>query len=107
MSAVSTTAFPQVSPRRRRTDKIMRASILAATLLALVPLVLIIYYLLKQGLGSWSGTFFSSDPNGNFFGPVGGIKSAILGTLLIVALASLIAIPIGIGVALYLVEYGK
>ncbi len=106
MSAVSTT-LSEISPRRRRTDKIMRASILAGTLLALVPLVLIIYYLLKQGLGSWGGSFFSSDPNGNFFGSVGGIRSAIFGTLEMIALASLIAIPIGIGVALYLVEYGK
>jgi phosphate transport system permease protein len=106
MSAVST-SLPEISPRRRRTDKVMRASILAGTLLALVPLVLIIYYLLKQGLGSWGGSFFSSDPNGNFFGSVGGIKSAIFGTIEMIALASLIAIPIGIGVALYLVEYGK
>jgi phosphate transport system permease protein len=106
MSALSTT-LPEISPRRRRTDRIMRAAILAGTVLALVPLVLIIYYLLKQGLGSWSGSFFSSDPNGNFFGSVGGIRSAIFGTLEMIALASLIAIPIGIGVALYLVEYGK
>jgi phosphate transport system permease protein len=106
MSAVSTT-LSEISPRRRRTDKIMRGAILAGTLLALVPLVLIIYYLLKQGLGSWGGSFFSSDPNGNFFGSVGGIRSAIFGTLEMIALASLIAIPIGIGVALYLVEYGK
>jgi phosphate transport system permease protein len=107
MSTVSMASLPDISPRRRRTDKIMRGLILAATLLALVPLVLIIYYLLKQGLGSLSGSFFSSDPNGNFFGSVGGIKSAIFGTLEMIALASLIAIPIGIGVALYLVEYGK
>ncbi len=78
-----------------------------ATLIALVPLVLVIYYLIKKGIGSWSGSFFTTDPNGNFFGNPGGIRSAILGTLEIVALASLIAIPIGIGVALYLVEYGK
>jgi len=37
----------------------------------------------------------------------GGVRSAILGTLEIVALASAIAIPVGIGVALYLVEFGK
>ena len=48
-----------------------------------------------------------SDPNGNFLGDPGGIKSAILGTLEIVGLATLIAVPLGIGVALYLVEYGR
>ncbi|MBV9335098.1 MAG: phosphate ABC transporter permease PstA [Solirubrobacterales bacterium] len=106
MSAV-TTAFPAVSPRRRRTDRVMRALLLAGTLIALVPLVLVIYFLLKQGLGTWGGSFFSSDPNGNFFGNPGGIRSAIFGTLEMIALATLIAVPIGIGVALYLVEYGK
>ncbi len=96
-----------VPARRRRVDKIMRASLLAGTLIALVPLVLVVYYLLKQGLGALSWDFFSTDPTGRFLGPPGGVKSAILGTILIVGLASLIAIPIGIGVALYLVEYGK
>ena len=100
--------LPEVSARRRRTDKIMRASLLVATLIALVPLVLIIYYLIKKGLSAWfKSGFFTTDPNGNFFGNPGGIRSAIFGTLEIVALATLIAVPTGIAVALYLVEYGK
>ena len=80
----------------------------AATVVALVPLVLILYYLFKQGpRRAGAGDFFTTDPTGNFLGDPGGIKSAILGTIEIVALAAAIAIPIGIGVALYLVEYGK
>jgi phosphate transport system permease protein len=101
------TTLPAVSARRRNTDVIMRASLGVATILALIPLVLVIYYVIKKGIGAWSGHFFTTDPTGNFLGDPGGIKSAILGTIEIVALASLIAIPIGIGVALYLVEYGK
>jgi phosphate transport system permease protein len=96
-----------VPARRRRTDKIMRSLLLAGTLIALVPLVLVVYYLLKQGLGALSWDFFATDPSGRFLGPPGGVKSAIVGTILIVGLASLIAIPVGVGVALYLVEYGK
>jgi phosphate transport system permease protein len=99
--------FAPISAKRRRRDKTMRGVLIAATVIALIPLVLVIYYLLLKGLGSISGSFFTTDPNGNFFGNPGGIRSAILGTLEIVALASLIAIPIGIGVALYLTEYGK
>ncbi len=95
------------SARRRRTDRIMRGLLLAATGLALVPLILIVYYLIYKGLSSWSGSFFTTDPNGNFFGNPGGIRSAIVGTLEIVALATLISVPIGIGVALFLTEYGK
>jgi phosphate transport system permease protein len=85
----------------------MRGVLLAGTLVALVPLVLVIFYLLQKGLSSWSGSFFTTDPNGNFFGNPGGIRSAIVGTLEIVGLASLISVPIGIGVALYLTEYGQ
>jgi phosphate transport system permease protein len=99
-----------VSPARRRRDRIARAAILAGTVIALIPLVLIVYYLLRKGLGSWSGSFFSTDPTGNTFfksSSIGGIKSAILGTLEIVALASAGAIPVGIGVAVWLVEYGR
>jgi phosphate transport system permease protein len=99
-----------VSPARRRRDSLARGLILAGTAIALIPLVLIIYYLLKKGLGSWSTSFFTTDPTGNTFfkaSSIGGIKSAILGTVEMVALASAIAIPVGVGVALWLVEYGR
>ena len=104
---MSTMNLAPISSARRRKDRLMRGLLIAGTVIALIPLVLIIYYLLLKGLGSWTGSFFSSDPTGSFFGPPGGIRSAIFGTLEIVALASLIAIPTGIGVALYLTEYGK
>ena len=107
MSADALHVLPPVSARRRRTDKVARALLGLATLVALVPLVLVVYYLLKRGLGAISWHFFSTDPTGAFLGDPGGIKSALLGTLEIVGLAALISIPIGIGVALYLVEYGK
>ena len=104
MSAVT---LPPVSARRRRTDKIMRGVLLVATIVAIVPLVLVIYYLLKEGLSAINGDFFTQDPTGSFFGNVGGVRSAILGTLEITALATLISVPIGVAVALYLTEYGK
>ena len=96
-----------VSPRRRATDRAMRALLVLGTLAALVPLGLIIYYLIERGLGAWSLDFFTEDPTGNFLGDQGGVRSAILGTLEIVALASIVAIPFGWGVALYLVEFGR
>jgi phosphate transport system permease protein len=104
---MSTLTLPEVSPRRRRTDRIMRGMLVAATIVALVPLVLVIFYLLKEGLSSISGDFFTQDPSGSFFGGIGGVRSAILGSLEMVLLATIISVPIGIGVALYLTEYGK
>jgi phosphate transport system permease protein len=95
------------STGRRRKDVLMRGLLAAATVVALIPLALILFFLFKKGLGAINGHFFSTDPNGNFLGDPGGIKSAILGTLEMVGLATLISVPLGIGVALYLVEYGR
>lgn len=100
----------QLSAKRRRKDRIAYGAIVAATAIALIPLALIVYYLLSKGLGSWSWDFFTTDPTGNTFfakESIGGVKSAILGTIEIVAFASLLAIPIGVGVAVWLVEYGR
>jgi phosphate transport system permease protein len=110
MSAQPALGARAPSARRRRTDRIARGALLAGTLVALLPLFLVIYYLLLKGLGAWSIDFFTKDPTGaTFFGAktIGGIKSALLGTIEIVAIASAVAIPLGIGVAVWLVEYGK
>jgi phosphate transport system permease protein len=103
----ATAGLPRISARRRRTDKVMRASLLVGFGIAMVPLVLVIYYLIYKGISTWSWKFFTTDPNGNFLGYPGGVRSAILGSIEIMLVASLISIPLGIGVALYLVEYGK
>jgi phosphate transport system permease protein len=99
--------FKPVSARRRRTDLIMRGLMWVAAGIALIPLGLVIYYILKEGLSQVSGSVFSTDPTGNFIGDIGGIKSAILGTLEMIALATLISVPIGIAIAVWLVEYGR
>lgn len=104
---MSTFSIDQVSPRRRRADKIARGFVAAFTVVALVPLVLVVYYLLKQGLGAISWSFFTTDPSGSFLGDPGGIKSAIIGTVMMVGLATVVAVPIGVGVAIWLVEYGR
>nr|MDQ6915243.1 ABC transporter permease subunit [Actinomycetota bacterium] len=100
-------ALPPISARRRRTDRLARGALAAGTAIALVPLILVVYYLIHKGVGAWSWDFFTTDPTGNFLGSPGGIKSAILGTIEIVGLATAMAVPVGIGVALYLVEYGR
>jgi phosphate transport system permease protein len=99
--------LPSISGRRRNTDRAMRVLMWVAVIIALIPLVLVVYYLIHKGAGQWSSSFFTTDPNGNFFGNHGGIRSAILGSLELIGIASAIAIPVGIAVALYLTEYGK
>jgi phosphate transport system permease protein len=104
---MSTLSLQPVSSRRKRADRTARTVVAAFTAIALVPLVLIVYYLLKEGLGAISWDFFTTDPTGSFLGSPGGIKSAILGTLEMVGLATVVAVPIGVGVAIWLVEYGR
>ncbi len=119
MTESSPGGLPRITPRRRRTDKVMRALLAVGTGIALVPLVLIIYYLLLKGFSSISSSFFTSDPNLSQCFPhvpgapppppchIGGIRSALLGTIEIVGLATIISVPLGITVALWLTEYGK
>lgn len=107
MTDASAPILAPISGRRRATDRIWRGLLGLATLIALVPLVAVVGYLLYRGLPAWSGSFFTSDPTGSFLGDPGGVQSAIVGTIEIVLLASVIAIPIGIGLALYLTEYGR
>jgi len=106
-AGAATGTLPAISPRRRRVDRAARWTLGAGAVLALVPLVLVLFYLVEKGIGALSPSFVTSDPSTGFLGDVGGIRSAILGTLEIVGLAALVAIPAGIGIAVYLIEYGK
>jgi len=104
---VNGSILPVVSARRKRTDKIGRGVLAGAAIVALVPLVLVLWYVIKRGISAISWHFISTDPTGNFLGDPGGIKSAFLGTIEMVLVATLISVPLGVGVALYLTEYGK
>ena len=95
------------SPARRRTDRLARLTLLAGLLVALVPLVLVLLFVIIRGAGALNLHFFTTDPTGAFFGDQGGIRSAILGTIEIVALATAIAVPVGIALAVYLNEVGR
>jgi phosphate transport system permease protein len=106
-ASAATGTLPAVSPRRRRADRAARWGLGAMALAALTPLLLILIYLVQKGVGSLSVSFITKDPSSGFLGGVGGIRSAILGTLEIVGLATLVAVPAGVGIAVYLIEYGK
>jgi phosphate transport system permease protein len=90
--------------RRRLTSVLMITMTCAAAALAVVPLVVILAYLLRQGAGALSPSFFTSMPK-----PVGeaggGMANAIVGTLMLIGIASAIGLPVGIGAGLYLAEH--
>ena len=68
---MSVATIAPVTGRRRRTDQIMRALLLLGTLVAIVPLVLVVYYLVQKGIGAISWSFFTTDPTGSFLGDPG------------------------------------
>lgn len=113
MTGAPTTQRPTGSFAVRAARTVRRRSVLSgamigltytAALLAMVPLVLILGYLIVKGAGAISLDFFTQMPR-----PVGdtggGMANAIVGTLILVGVASAIGLPIGIGAGLYLAEY--
>jgi phosphate transport system permease protein len=89
--------------RRRGVSIVMVTLTCTAAALAVVPLVVILAYLVKQGAGSLSVDFFTHMPKppGE---PGGGMANAIVGTLLLIGIASSVGRPVGIGAGLYLAE---
>lgn len=91
---------------RRITSGIVSGLAVLATIAVITPLIAILFYLLKQGVTSLNWDFFTKIPV-----PVGekggGMENAIVGSGVVLALASLIGIPLGIGAGIYLAEYGQ
>jgi phosphate transport system permease protein len=100
-------ALAATAPRRRYTDKLVRSLMLMGVVVALIPLVLVLSFVIARGVGALNWNFFTTDPTGAFIGNQGGIKSAILGSIETVALATVLAVPLGIALAVYLVEVGR
>lgn len=92
-------------PRRKRVDRAMRASATAAALLAVAVLIIVIASIVGKGASALSLDFFIKPPPVD--GAGGGILPEIVGTGLIVGLATAFALPIGILIALFLNEFAS
>ncbi len=95
------------SPRRRLVDAIASAWMIGAVALALVPLGLVLGYVVIKGASIVSWSFLSNNLPVITQFPGGGIWPAIGGTVLVTAVAALMAIPLGVLAAIYLNEYGR
>lgn len=91
--------------RRRIVNAIMIGLCGLAVVIALIPLGLIMFYTVKQGIGALNWDFFTQLPK-PVGEPGGGMANAIVGTLILVGLASVLGIPFGILTGVYLAEYG-
>jgi phosphate transport system permease protein len=92
--------------RRRVVNAVMLSLCALAMLVAVVPLLSILWLVVSRGLRGLSWSFFTALPT-PVGEPGGGVGNAIAGTLSIVAMASAIGIPVGIGAGVYLAEKGN
>ena len=104
---LSTWSFA-VEGRRRAKDRFASTLIYSSFAAALVPLMLILGYIVVKGWPALNIHFLTHSMSGvTGDDPGGGIYAALFGTLEIVALAAVVALPLGLFTAIYLVEYGK
>jgi phosphate transport system permease protein len=89
--------------RRHAMSGVMMALTYAAAVLATLPLLFILFHLISAGAGALTVDLFTQTPR-----PVGeaggGLANAIVGTVILISVASVIGLPVGIGAGLYLAE---
>jgi phosphate transport system permease protein len=94
--------------RRHAVNRFATTLVTAAFLLAMVPLVSLVWTVLANGLSWISWDFLTTDMAGIYGDSTeGGVYHAVLGTLLITFWATVLSVPIGLLTAIYLVEYGR
>jgi phosphate transport system permease protein len=91
---------------RHKKNKIFKGIIIAGTVISTLPLLLILFYIFKQGITAINWDFFTNLPK-----PVGetggGISNALVGSILILLVSCVLAIPAGIVIGIYLSEVAK
>lgn len=96
----------RISWQRRLINNVVTYAAMGASIVIIVPLVAILGYLLMKGIGAINWDFITQLPK-----PVGetggGMGNAIVGSMIILLLASLFGIPLGIGAGIYLAEFGR
>lgn len=97
-----------VENKRQAKDRLATSIVWVCFILAVIPLFSLLYTTVKRGAKVLDGDFLTHSMGGVInTEPGGGVYHAIIGTLEQVGIATVIAVPIGLLTAVYLVEYGK
>jgi phosphate transport system permease protein len=95
-----------ISLRRRVTDHVMTGAAILTVIIVLAPLFAVFGYLVIRGVVSLNWAFLTQLPK-PVGEPGGGMANAIVGSIVILAVASAIGVPFGIGAGIYLAEFGR
>ncbi|MEJ2263288.1 MAG: phosphate ABC transporter permease PstA [Anaerolineales bacterium] len=90
---------------RKRRSRVMEGVLFTAVLLALIPLGLILFEVIRRGASAMNIEFLTSVQNISLIREGGGYLNGLFGTLYMLSIALIIAIPLGIATATYVVEY--
>ncbi|MEJ2302233.1 MAG: phosphate ABC transporter permease PstA [Anaerolineales bacterium] len=90
---------------RKRRNRVMEGVLFTAVLLALIPLGLILFEVIRRGASAMNIEFLTSVQNISLIREGGGYLNGLFGTLYMLSIALIIAIPLGIATATYVVEY--
>ncbi|WP_394282261.1 phosphate ABC transporter permease PstA [Corynebacterium sp.] len=101
--------FTHISAGRKSTNTVMSVLMWACMILALVPLIWVLWTVINNGIGVvLSAEWWTNDQSGTTrILPGGGALHAIVGTLVQTFIASIVSIPLGVFTAIYLVEYAQ
>ena len=106
MQADARVILRPTSNGRRLRARLILALASASLVVALIPLIAVGWFIVSQGVGVIRPEFFFQDPPGDLSQVGGGIRNAITGTLEMTGLATLIAVPIGLLIAMFNAEIG-
>ena len=95
-----------VEGRRRAVDRVVTSLVTVAFVLAMAPLVSLVWTVLSRGLARFDVSFFTLSMAG-VVGEGCGAAHAIVGTLQVTGIATLVSVPLGLMAAVWLVEYGE
>ena len=95
-----------VEGKRKAKDRMVTGWVTGAISLAVIPLASLTWTVVEKGLNRLDVQFFTETMR-NVVGPGGGAAHAIVGTLELTAIATVISVPLGVMTAIYLVEYGR